>query len=531
MATYNFDLIVYGGTIHGLITARRAASYGMKVCVLEWTKRLGGLFTGGLGVGDFTPGLTRWGYMKLMLQRIASRPPYNMTDGSEQKDRSSIEAKEAMTAILLDSPNVTTVVNAKIRTVVNNPANNAVQKIILENGDIYVALHSTSDGSYEVDLAAFAGLPMRGGRDGQPLYDEQVVNPNANGTMSNLGYNPGFHLPENFRGYDTRGDRFRNQSQPARPGMRIGEGAAISQSYGWRFSLKKFVGNRPWVKPSGWGPADVNRIVDMTNKSSNFASPPDGSAAGGSFPYSVSARPISGTVAGEAGRYSTNGTDFPGIYTDGWCEMGYRQREIKQSKAAIEFMGACWTWMDSPLISTSRKNTLGAFGLPDDEFTDDYIEFPGFPGAYYVRDGRSIIAQYRMDLKEIARNGAGKFNPSDSIGIGGYSLDIHTPYLFTRPDGLVQKEGGTDYTESDYGIPLRACLPKKSVCPNMSVSWGLFGSSGFRSSYRMEETVACVADALGVLHGIAWSTNRDIHQVPASEVQAAIKALGATITV
>ncbi|MHC2087216.1 FAD-dependent oxidoreductase [Methylobacterium sp. CM6244] len=530
MATFNFDLIVYGGTIHGLITARRAASYGMTVCVLEWTKHVGGMFTGGLGVGDWsTP---RWGYMKQMLQRIASRPPYNMTDGSEMKDRSSIEAKEAMTFFLLDSPNVTVIKNARLKQVVPDPATGAVKKVVLENGDIYNALHSTNDGSYEVDLAFMAKVPMRGGRDGVTLYDEQVDNPDRGGGMSTPGFNPGHHAPQNFRGYDLRGDRIRNQTQPPRPGMRLGEGSAVSQSYGWRFSLMRNVESIPWSKPSGWGPADSKRIVEMTNNTQNFANPPDGSASGSSFPYSVSARGISGTVTGQPGRYSTNGTDMPGIFTDGWCEMSYRQREIKQSKAAIEVMGAHWVWANDSRISGVKRTGIIQWGLPLDEFVDDYIEFPGWPAGFYVRDGRCIVGQYMMSLTDVIGRPSGtKFNPADAISTGGYPIDIHTAYYFTRSDGLVNKDGGTDYTELDYGISLRACLPEANVCPNMTVSWGLCGTSIFRSSYRMEETVACVADALGMLHGIAWSTGRTIGQVPYSELKAALTAVGAVTTV
>src|SRR6476469_7674918 len=49
----SFDLVVYGGTAGGVITAVRGAREGLKVALLEPGRHLGGMATGGLSRTDF----------------------------------------------------------------------------------------------------------------------------------------------------------------------------------------------------------------------------------------------------------------------------------------------------------------------------------------------------------------------------------------------------------------------------------------------------------------------------------------------
>src|ERR1700681_311160 len=48
-----FDVVVYGGTAGGVITAGSAAREGLKVALLEPGRHLGGMATGGLSRTDF----------------------------------------------------------------------------------------------------------------------------------------------------------------------------------------------------------------------------------------------------------------------------------------------------------------------------------------------------------------------------------------------------------------------------------------------------------------------------------------------
>src|SRR5215475_7015003 len=52
-AAQNFDLVVYGGTSSGVITAVSAAREGAKVVLLVPGMHLGGMVSGGLGATDY----------------------------------------------------------------------------------------------------------------------------------------------------------------------------------------------------------------------------------------------------------------------------------------------------------------------------------------------------------------------------------------------------------------------------------------------------------------------------------------------
>ena len=52
--------------------------------------------------------------------------------------------------------------------------------------------------------------------------------------------------------------------------------------------------------------------------------------AGGLFPLGLSPRPVSGTPdtsPNSPGRYSTNGGDLAGIFTNGWGNRSYAERD------------------------------------------------------------------------------------------------------------------------------------------------------------------------------------------------------------
>src|SRR6476661_6624994 len=49
----HFDLVVYGGTAGGVLTAVTAAREGLKVVLLEPGRHLGGMVSGGLGWTDY----------------------------------------------------------------------------------------------------------------------------------------------------------------------------------------------------------------------------------------------------------------------------------------------------------------------------------------------------------------------------------------------------------------------------------------------------------------------------------------------
>ena len=52
MSTLTFDLVVWGGTLPGVLAAKTAARNGLSAVVLEPSQHLGGMATGGLNLTD-----------------------------------------------------------------------------------------------------------------------------------------------------------------------------------------------------------------------------------------------------------------------------------------------------------------------------------------------------------------------------------------------------------------------------------------------------------------------------------------------
>jgi alkyl hydroperoxide reductase subunit AhpF len=68
-----FDLVVYGGTAGGVITAVAAAREGLHVALVEPGKHLGGMVSGGLGWTDYGRKEVIGGYSLEFFERVGAR--------------------------------------------------------------------------------------------------------------------------------------------------------------------------------------------------------------------------------------------------------------------------------------------------------------------------------------------------------------------------------------------------------------------------------------------------------------------------
>src|ERR1700753_1821947 len=70
--TTSADLVVYGGTASGVMTAYSAAKQGLHVILLEPTHHLGGMVTGGLSATDYAHFHIIGGYTRDFYREAAS---------------------------------------------------------------------------------------------------------------------------------------------------------------------------------------------------------------------------------------------------------------------------------------------------------------------------------------------------------------------------------------------------------------------------------------------------------------------------
>lgn len=537
MATITTDIFCYGATQAGMAFAAYAVQSGARCLLGEWSKHVGGTAAGGLGIGDWsTP---RWGKTKEVNVKIGQN--LGFIDGREIKDVGANQMRTAMNQVYLASPLIDLRTGIKLKKVYKFPGTSRITMAELLNGDIIMAKYY-HDASYECDLARLAGVRMRSGRESQIQFNGPIENPDGGGLLSTPGWNPLRHKNEDYSLRDTRGDRFRFSSQAPPRGIQIGDAIAVSQANGWRFEmflrLNGEAGGIPWSKPYGATQADVKRILDLIFRSQAPNSTTGKGAAGTTFPFGNSAGPVDNTVAGQNGRYATNGCDLPGAYTNSWLDMSYAERERTAERAAWETMLSHWVTATHPDISAGRRNSINTWRLPDDTFQEVYTLFPGWPPQFYIRDGGGMWGQFVMTAEHLRKNPAtGKgWNFEDSVTTGGYHADIHTPLYYNNPDGFGRKEGSISYIDRpDYGVPLRVFLPHVGQASNLTVSWGASGDAIWRASWRMEQTVACGAQACGMLTALAFSngtlSGRALADVPFSELKARLNAENAVTTV
>jgi FAD dependent oxidoreductase len=516
MATFTREVVIYGATFPGLIAARKLAAMGHTVYVLEWTSHIGGLTTGGLGKGDVVTG-TRWGLTEDFFKRIGANPPYNLVD-TEVVNFSPSEAILAMNQMLLDdTTNVTVVTSARLKRVTMDGTQ--ILNVVLENGDVYAGTIFL-DCSYEGDLAAMAGCTMSYGRDSWGKYRERIEY-NAVPDASKPGFNLDGADLDAFKSVDAAGNLYPWRTWPpydrpeASPSSR-------SQAYGWRFSVDKRVGRLAWPQPAGYRAADFAWVGDMIANNGG---------AGSTFPIRLSAFEVSGTGSN---KFTCNGGDLPGFFTNPWTKASYAERIAIQNKAFWFTAGILYFAANDASVSSTYRNNLNLWGLPSDEFQTDFIGAPGWPSAFYVRQSRYLVGQYVMTTNDAFDDGGGSnWHQPDSIGVGGYVIDAHPYYWYPKPNGTeTVEEGKLDYAGlKRYDIPLRAILPHKGQCSNLLVPVCASTSCLIMNSLRMEPTWGVMCESAGTLAGLALDRAQGVNDVPYSVLQARLVADGAILSI
>ncbi|HEV7907297.1 MAG TPA: FAD-dependent oxidoreductase [Pseudonocardiaceae bacterium] len=150
---------------------------------------------------------------------------------------------------------------------------------------------------------------------------------------------------------------------------------------------------------------------------------------------------------------------------------------------------------------------------------------PGFEEAYVaqsgvqvgVRETRRILGDYQITGEDVLT--ARKF--PDAIARGAYPVDIH------NPEGTGTKLMRVPQGEA-YDIPLRALLPR-------GLDWLLVagrcisGTHVAHSSYRIMPIAMATGQAAGACAGLAAKSSRKPRDVPAEEVQQALRSQGANL--
>ncbi|MEO7650763.1 MAG: FAD-dependent oxidoreductase, partial [Bryobacteraceae bacterium] len=181
-AAHEVDVLVYGGTPGGIASAVSAARLGHSVALLEYHRHLGGMSASGLGKSDIETREAIGGLFREFVDRVKeyyvelygagsenvklSRDGYYYEPSVAEKVFDKMVATESRVRVfrgyeLLEA------IRAGNRVVGLRARNRATGVVEEFRGRILI------DGTYEGDLAAFAGARYRVGRESRAEFNEQ----------------------------------------------------------------------------------------------------------------------------------------------------------------------------------------------------------------------------------------------------------------------------------------------------------------------------------------------------------------------
>ncbi|MDG2381268.1 MAG: FAD-dependent oxidoreductase [Pirellulaceae bacterium] len=490
-STNAYDVLVVGGTPAGVAAAIAAARADKNVIIIEQSPVLGGVLSSGVIRLDDLYVESNSGVIEEFRQRVshyhrtklAEDPlvkahlhrnpslPWNVAEGRAWEPHTAARIFAEMVAEL---KTITTRFNQvavdvlmtgdRITGVITQDRDNQGK---LGKKQTYVA-KVIIDATYETDLAAFANIPFRIGREARSKEEPHAGRIYTNFFRSVAGVLRATTLPESTGAADHR-----------------------SQAFTYRLTGKDY------------GRADHPfRIKDP---------PPDYDAA--KYRWNRNSKPIIPNQKFDLLGISWGG-DLTGHGTRWVLADWEERREIEQIYRNYDL-----GWLYYIQTEGGSPNV----GLPEDEFQDNHH----LPYRLYVRQGRRIEGRYTLtesDVhKDLRGNGLrGPLNPN-SVAIGVYGIDSHNVQGATVRQEPRSGTGAAEGTlhlfdvTGPYQIPYEVMVPKRHQGILFPV--GISCTHVAMCTVRMEPVWASLGQAAGVAAALAIDNQLEIGQVPVSLIQ------------
>lgn len=477
--SYDYDVVVVGGTSSGAAAAISAGRMGVNVALIEETNRLGGMLTNGLSVTDLgNPGIdicnfkASSGIFEEFRQRVKNYYHNHPTlkndpvvkndcwarEGLKYEPRVALEIIQRMIG---ETPNITIYYNSW--PILAFKEGKEIVGVVIENeaGETrplraQVFIDATDSG----DLAALAGAEFMVGRE--PRTAEE---PHA-GVIY----------------YDIVHDQLL-------PGS-TGETDSRIQAYSYFMTLKDYGlgADKTIPKPPDYSP-EKYRL---------------------SSPWSETWAATSGPLPN--GKFEVNqhpfGTDLP---EENYSYPTASREERKKTEEVYKNHALGYLYF----LQTERG--LKNLGLAKDE----YPENGNFPLKLYVREGRRILGEYLMKENDIspAPGGTRATLKPNSIAIGDYPMDSHATQLKKDPSAPHRGEGEFWlYRQTrPYQIPFGVIIPKE--IDGLLVPLVVSATHVAYGSLRMEPMRMSLGQAAGTTAALTVKNNILPRQVKVEQLQ------------
>ncbi|MDP6208929.1 MAG: FAD-dependent oxidoreductase [Roseibacillus sp.] len=474
------DVVVYGGTSAGVMSAVQARRMGKSVVIVCPDTHLGGLSASGLGWTDsgkkeIIGGLAREFYHRVWkhYQKEEAWKWQNPSDyGNKGQGSPAIDGKQRTMWIF--EPHVAEQI---FETFVKehgivvhrdewlDRGGNGVEQ---QDGRI-LSIRMLSgrtfpgrmfiDATYEGDLLATAGVSYTIGREANSQYGETL-----NGVQTGHAIKHQFTTP--IDPHVVPGDPSSGllpRIHKGAPGT-DGKGDHRVQAYCFRTCLTNVVENLvPWPRPEGYDARQYELALryyatGWRNAFRKFDPIPNNK-----------------TDTNNHGGFSFDNIGYNYDYPDGSYE---RRREIVREHETYQ-KGLLWFLANDPRMPADIQNRMKKWGLSKDEFVDN----GNWPHQIYVREARRMVSDWVQTEPHLR----GLKPTPRPIGMGSYNMDSHNVQRYVDKNGHVKNEGDIQVNPGGpYPIDYGTIIPKKGECRNLLVPVCLSSSHIAYGSIRME---------------------------------------------
>jgi hypothetical protein len=493
------DLVVYGGTSAGVAAAVQAARMGKTAIVIEPSRHVGGLTSGGLGMTDSGNRAVIGGIAREFYQRVKKH--YEDDSAWKQQKRADFAHwKESEDALWRFEPRVAEQIyrkmleEAKVQVVLGERLD--LKKGVVKEGDRIVSIVMESgrsfagkifvDATYEGDLMAKAGVSYTVGREANAQYGETL-----NGVQVRRAVSHQFEKPVDP--YVKPGDPSSGllpRVHGGDPG-REGEADKRIQAYCFRMCLTDDPENRvPFPKPEGYDPLQYEIYLRYIL------------AGWRNIWGNHQAMPNRKTDTNNHGAFSTDNIGMNYDYPDG----DYATRERITKEHEVYQKGLMWFLCNDPRVPKDLQEKVSKWGLARDEFAEN----GNWPHQLYIREARRMVSDFvntELDCRRLRET-------PESVGMGSYNMDSHHVQRHVDANGHVRNEGDIQVSPGGpYAISYRALRPKPGECPNLLVPVCLSASHAAYGSIRMEPVFMILGQSAATAAAIAIDDGLDVQKV------------------
>ena len=528
-----YDIVVYGGTSAGISAAIQSSRMGKSVVLIEPTKRIGGLTTGGLGQTDIGNKQAIGGISREFYQNIKKYydDPANWKWQTQQEYRDGGQTRTSVgeNAMWTFEPSAALkvyyemIATEKIDLIFEERLNreNGVTKsgrritgIRMESGKLF---HGKMfiDATYEGDLMAAAGVSYTIGRESNKQYGETLNGVQANdfsrtmlGKVSTNSYNHNFI--DGVDPYVIKGDPSSGLLPfivKGGPGI-DGRGDKGIQAYCYRMTLTDHPDNRiPFQKPENYREQDYELLFRNYEAAEGPIEKmyPYGDPL---VPWINSAMPNRKTDTNNQKGFST---DFIGQNWD-YPEASYAEREKIAERHLTYQQGLMWTLAYHPRIPQKVRDAVSKWGTCKDEYERE----DGWQQQLYIREARRMISDYVMTQK----NCEGLEVIEDPVGLAAYGMDSHQVQRYVDANGYIQNEGNVEApVPGPYPISFRAIVPKTEECTNLLVPVCVSATHIAFGSIRMEPVFMVLGQSAATAASLAIDSKTAIQKISYTELQ------------